>query len=66
MKKTFKITAILLIPIIIMFLLFAFAQWEINPSIWEKDTRAFFAFITLVLLCFSGIITAALKSENKL
>ena len=38
---------------ILIFLLFAFAQWDINPNNWGEGTRILCAFIMAVVLLIS-------------
>lgn len=38
---------------ILIFLLFAFAQWDVNPNNWGEGTRILCAFIMAVVLLIS-------------
>lgn len=48
---------------ILVFLLFAFSQWDINPNNWGEETRVICAFIMAVVLSFSLIY--AVIENNK-
>lgn len=46
---------------IALFLLASFGAWEINPALWNKEFRCFFAFIATLLSVLMGGINLSSK-----
>jgi hypothetical protein len=62
--KTF--TQFSLTGILIFYLTFSFILWDLNPSRWEKGTRATLVFIWFGWVAISAIIVSTLEDlKNK-
>ena len=51
---------------LIIYFMFAFVQWDFNPAIWTKETRAFYGFIGgfFGLIIGIGILISLLIEES--
>lgn len=67
MKKVILIGIIIGVALsTIVFLAFAFANWNINPSNWSSDVRAYCSFI-MAILFLSGVgFYIGMESESRL
>lgn len=45
--------------VIILFLAFAFGEWNLNPRYWDIANRGLFASLSLIVLVFSMVSTIA-------
>lgn len=49
MKKLIQALSIFLTVWIVLFAIWAFVQWDFNPSRWTADARFFYAFSSLII-----------------
>jgi hypothetical protein len=55
-----------IIPVIIVYLLFAFIQWNINAEYWSDTTRGACVIAAMGLVCFSVTVTIAITEDCSL
>ena len=55
--KAVKLSVLLLF---VVWLLFAFGLWEMNPSKWDSDVRIFFSIVAAIVIW----IAAGISLEN--
>ena len=48
----------------IVYLLFSFIPWQFDPSIWSRDTRAFFVFIWVGCMVLTPMVIAMIESTK--
>ena len=54
MKKAFLIIAVVITINAILYGVFAFAIWELNPKYWDAISRAMFAIFSIFISLFCG------------
>ena len=54
MKKIFLIIAVVIMVNIILYSVFAFTTWELNPKHWDVFSRGMFAIFSVVISIFCG------------
>lgn len=62
MKK--KIVMLVLLGNMVIFLLFAFAHWNINPIYWVAEMREFCAFL-MGVITFVAFVYFIIELSNK-
>jgi len=50
MKQAIKTILVSILAIGVLFTLFAFANWDINPLEWGAVNRTFFTFLSAVII----------------
>lgn len=54
MRSIFLTIAVVIMVNIILYGVFAFATWELNPKYWDAFLRGIFAIFSLVISLFCG------------
>lgn len=55
MKKAFLVIVVVIIISIILYGVFAFTTWELNPKYWDAFLRGVFSIILMVIIFFCVI-----------
>lgn len=63
MKHLFVYMLFILLSIAIVYFVFAFALWELNPKVWEVGVRILCTFFSLILSGLS-VPLAGMMIEN--
>jgi hypothetical protein len=61
MKTMLKVIALSAVSTTLMFLLFAFAMWDMNPGNWSEATRVLCATLQCVVAAMSALVVGVLK-----
>lgn len=58
-----KLTPYLVVTAI-LYLLFSFVPWQFDPSMWNKDARAFFVLVWVSCMVITPMVIAMIESTK--
>ena len=61
MKKIFLIIAVVIMVNIILYSVFAFTTWELNPKYWDAFIRGIFSIVLIVVTLLCGALYHEIK-----